>query len=233
MISSLTKEQNLTSALNQVKNEGFEDIITKHIDGLWRVAMHFCKYNKSDAEDLLQDTMLKAFRHKETFIEVTNHYGWLRKILLNTHINRLRDNKKWERQVDITLAQEIHSIDALPIPMAVIGIVKREIWDDEIKKALDELPESYRTVFLLSDIEGFSRDEIADMTGLPKGTIASHVYRARRKLAKELERYALDAGYIKKETLESEQAEMIANSMSMNMSKGSSMEMGGKEMGEQ
>ncbi len=193
----------LASSISE--NRGFEDVIIEHIPKLWRVALQFCRYHHSDAEDLLQDTMLRAFRYKQQLQGADNKFGWLRRTLLNTHLNRVRDNKKWNSREDISLVQEIPSFDPIPTSRLVTDVFRKDLWDDDILKALDELPEMHRTVLLLSDVEGIPLKEISEMTGLSRGTISSHIFRSRKKLSRSLEHYAISGGYVTAEKLIDEQ----------------------------
>ena len=187
------------------ERNGFEDIIIEHIPGLWRVALSFCRYNRDEAEDLLQDSMIRAFRYRKSLETSESKYGWLRKTLLSTHLNRLRDNKRWNSHEDISLAQEIPSFDPMPVSGLVSEVFKKDLWDDTILEALDKLPEAHRTVLLLSDVEGITREEIAELTGLSMGTVSSHIFRSRKKLAKILRDYAVNSGFITKEKIIAEE----------------------------
>lgn len=189
---------------------GFEDILLEHTPRLWTVALSFCRYNHPEAEDLLQEAMIRAFRYRQSLESAENKYGWLRKTLLRTHLNRLRDNKQWNSRGDISLAEELPSFDPMPVSGLVTDVFKKDLWDDDILQALDRLPEAHRTVLLLSDVEGITREEIAELTGLSMGTVSSHIFRARKKLAKILKDYAITSGFISKERLAAEEEGYVA-----------------------
>jgi RNA polymerase sigma-70 factor (ECF subfamily) len=191
---------------------GFEDIILEHTPRLWSVALSFCRYNHLEAQDLFQEAMIRAFRYRQSLESAENKYGWLRKTLLSTHLNRLGDNKRWNSHEDISLAEEIPSFDPMPVSELVTDIFKKDLWDDDILHALDGLPEEHRTVLLLSDVEGFTREEITELTGLSMGTVSSHIFRSRKKLAKILKDYAIIGGYVGKEKLAAE-TEVYAKQM--------------------
>lgn len=186
------------------ERKGFEDLILEQIPRLWRVALSLCRYNQPEAEDLLQEGMIRAFRYRDSLETAENKFAWLRKTLVSVHLNRLRDNKHKNSREDISLAEDIPSFDPMPVSGLVTDVFKKDLWDDDILQALDGLPEAHRMVLLLSDVEGLTREEIAELTGLSMGTISSHIFRSRRKLAKILKDYAVITGFISKEKLAAE-----------------------------
>jgi RNA polymerase sigma-70 factor (ECF subfamily) len=181
---------------NTPEPRGFEEILVKYSKPLWRLALSLSRYNEMDAKDLFQDSVLRAFRGRDALKKVTYPYAWFRRSFLNTHLNRQRDNKQWNEYRELDEVDTIMSMET-SIPDVLINSIKDELWDDEIRKALDKLPESYRTVFLLSDIEGMSREEIAKSFEISEGTVSSRLFRARRALAVSLEKYAIGKGFIK------------------------------------
>ncbi|HYM20555.1 MAG TPA: sigma-70 family RNA polymerase sigma factor [Candidatus Kapabacteria bacterium] len=188
---------------------GFEDIILEQMPRLWPVALRFCRHHELDAQDLVQDTMIRAYRYRDSLSVADNKFAWLRRTLLNTHLNRLRSSKRWDDRADLSLAEEIPSFDPMPTSGLVTDAFRKDLWDDEVLRALDSLPEIHRTVLLLADVEGLSREEVAEITGHPKGTVSSYIFRARKKLATVLEQYGLAHGYLKDEDLKREQAGFI------------------------
>ena len=161
----------------------FETEFIPQLDALYAFAFNLTK-NPSDAEDLVQDTYLKAFRFIESYQEGTNPKAWLFRILKNSFINKYRSQQKKpessEIQEDIPTNGNF-SFDNL------LG--------DEVTKAMDQLPEDYKTVLLLCDIEDFSYEEIADILDIPIGTVRSRIFRARNTLKKKLKKYAESMGY--------------------------------------
>ena len=186
---------------------GFEDLLTRHLADLWRVAHRLCNYNQANAEDLLQDAMMRAFNGRESLMKADNQYAWLRRVVVNTFLNTVRNTKKWRMTREVVETDSV--ADAYEgVPSSVIDAVKEDLWNDDIAKALNLLPESSRTLFLLSDIEGYTHDELAELFELPEGTVSSRVYRTRVKLVKLLEQYALEQGYLSRAKIETERKEM-------------------------
>jgi RNA polymerase sigma-70 factor (ECF subfamily) len=201
-----------TSAAPQLtahrKHVGFEDLLTAHMEALWQVALRLTNYHRDDAKDLIQDAALRAFNHRETLAGVDNPFGWLKKVLVNTFLNRVRDDKRWNEVRDLDEAESVASDNYEGTPSAVLDVLRTDIWNDDLMRALDSLPELSRQLFILSDIEGYTHDELAVMFSLPKGTVSSRIYRARTKLAQKLEAYAIRYGFITSEQTETERAEM-------------------------
>lgn len=190
-----------TSAATDRRQE-FEDIVLVHLDSLYNGALRMSR-NREDAEDLVQDTVLKAFRFFDKFERGTNIRAWLFTILTNTYINRYR--KKTRQPVMVEFQEERTKIknhpSRDPIEIAASGHVEAmlELVDDDVKAALDSLPDDFRLVVLLADLEDFSYKEIAEIVGCPLGTVMSRLYRGRRMLRKKLHQYAIDRGYLKSE----------------------------------
>ena len=177
----------------------FEDLMLPHLDSLYAAALRYTR-NDGEAQDLVQDTMLRAFRKYEQFSPGSNARAWLLRILTNTFINRYR-RKTLERDVaEGVSAQPVGegvmsraSLSALGAPgdLAFQGLIR-----EEIERALATLPEDYRVLIVLVDIEGFSYNEAAEATGRPVGTIMSRLFRARRQLQKELVTLAKASGVL-------------------------------------
>jgi len=191
-----------TSAATDRRQE-FEDVVLVHLDSLYNGALRMTR-NREDAEDLVQDTVLKAFRFFDKFEQGTNIRAWLFTILTNTYINRYRKKARQPAMVEFeegwTKTKDHPFWD--PIEIAASGQVEAmlELVDDDVKAALDSLSDDFRIVVLLADLEGFSYKEIAEIVGCPLGTVMSRLYRGRRTLRKKLHEYARDKGYVKSET---------------------------------
>ena len=177
------------------KREAFEREALVHLDALYRVALRLTG-NSSDADDLVQDTLLKAYRAWDQFEPGTNAKGWLLTILRHAFINEYRRRRRRPDMVDV---------DALE-PFAVFPEVQEEdpqgaffdrIVDDEVLRSIDGLPEAFRETLVLSDVEGLNYQEIARTLDVPVGTVKSRLFRARRMLQGKLYQYAVEMGYIK------------------------------------
>lgn len=182
------------------KEQLFEDELLPHADALYNFAYHLT-YNEEDANDLVQETFMKAFRFINSFDSGTNAKAWLFKILKNGFINEYRRKKKEPNKVDY---EDIVAYqDADEDKGGVAFDLREDIFDgmmgDEITIALNSLPIDFKTVILLCDIEGFTYEEIAKIIDIPIGTVRSRLHRARNMLKESLKEYAEKMGYKKSE----------------------------------
>ena len=177
------------------KRASFEREALVHLDALYRVALRLTA-NPSDADDLVQETMLKAYRAWDQYEKGTNAKGWLLTILRHAFINEYRRRTRHPENVDLDTIE----------PFAVFGEIQDDdpqgaffdkIVDDEVLKAIDQLPETFRETLVLSDVEGMSYQEIAKILEIPVGTVKSRLFRARQALQGKLYDYAVSNGYIK------------------------------------
>lgn len=183
----------------------FEALTLEHMDALYGAALRLTRSPK-DAEDLVQDTFLKAFRFFESFERGTNIKAWLFKIQTNTFINKYRRKVK-EREVADSPAEDVvldrfvsaEQVRALQDPE---GDFFGQLLSDEVIEALDQVPVDFRMVVILADIQGFSYKEIAEIVGCPVGTVMSRLFRGRRILQKQLYDYAIREGIITPEANE-------------------------------
>ncbi len=166
-----------------------------HLDTLYRVALRLTG-DAAMAEDLVQDTMLKAYRSWQQYRPGTNAKGWLLTILRNTFINAYRRRKLEPVAMDLEVA-EPHAVDRAIEDADPEGNFFAQIIDQKVIEAIDALPEDFREVLVLSDIEGLSYAEIAEAVHAPIGTIKSRLFRARRQLQRTLYAHAVEMGYIK------------------------------------
>ncbi|MBM3212111.1 sigma-70 family RNA polymerase sigma factor [Candidatus Poribacteria bacterium] len=173
-----------------LKSERFQETAIKHIDSIYRFALYMAK-NDNDAQDLVQDTYLRAYRFFDKFEEGTNCKAWLLKILKNTFINNLRRDKRFLHTVHISEMEE----QSMDISIEAKDELDGELFDDDITAALESLPDSYKIVVILADVEGLSYKEISDLVGCPIGTVMSRLCRGRRILRKKLRNYAVQYGY--------------------------------------
>lgn len=174
----------------------FEQEFLPHAEALNTFAFHLT-YNEDDAADLVQETYMKAFRFIDKFEEGTNAKAWLFKILKNAYINDYRKKNKRPIQVDYEEVSGYHDGD--DAPLASYFDLREELFDhmmgDEVTAAMNSLPEDFRTVILLCDIEDFSYEEISKIIDVPIGTVRSRLFRARNMLKEKLNTYAKTMGY--------------------------------------
>ena len=177
------------------RRTAFEKEALVHLDALYRVALRLAG-NAADADDLVQETMLKAYRSWDQYQPGTNAKGWLLTILRNSFINEYRRRTRHPETVDVDTIE----------PFAVFQDIQEEdpqgaffdkIVDDEVLRAIDGLPEAFRETVVLSDVEGMSYQEIGKILGIPVGTVKSRLFRARQMLQGKLYEYAVGNGYIK------------------------------------
>ncbi|MEO6938567.1 MAG: sigma-70 family RNA polymerase sigma factor [Candidatus Kapaibacterium sp.] len=181
-----------TSTLPTSVPKGFEDLIVEHLPRLYSVALNLTKHNAMDAEDIVQEAMLRAFRNRAS-VEAADHpYAYLRTALVNTFLTKVRNDRNWNTREELTEAEDVGQEE---IPSVLIENINSNLWDDEIINALDRLPDIFRSVLVLSDIEEMTREEICESLSLSKGTVSSRIFRARRLLARELEAYAQKRGF--------------------------------------
>jgi RNA polymerase sigma-70 factor (ECF subfamily) len=167
------------------------------MDQLYAAALRYTR-NPEDARDLVQDTYMKAFTSFHQFEDGTNLRAWLYRVLTTTFINSYRKKQRqplianneledWQisqaqsHTSDLGKSAEVEALENLP--------------DSDIKNALQELPEEFRMAVYLADVEGFSYKEIAEIVGIPAGTVMSRLHRGRKLLREKLADYARELGY--------------------------------------
>lgn len=190
---------NDTARERQERQERLEADALTHLDALYRTALRLSR-NPQDAEDLVQEAYLNAFRSLDRFEEGTNLRAWLFRILNNAFISQYRRRKRRpsssiEDVTEYYLYDHLAEGGVAPKPENPEREVLARIGDDAVLQALEELPVEFRQVELLADVEGFSYREIADILDIPIGTVMSRLYRARRRLQKLLGEEAREAGY--------------------------------------
>lgn len=197
-------------AATAISQKEFEKEVLGHLPSMLAVASRLMR-NSTEAEDLVQDSVLKAIRARQNFESGTNLRAWLLKILTNTFINRYRRGGL-ERSV-------LEGPDADPLADGWVSSstmeslrdpesqALRPILEAEISKALDELPTEFRLAVVLSDVEDLSYKEISDVMGCPIGTVMSRLYRGRRMLKARLYEHARSLGIIGPEALVGEHRE--------------------------
>ena len=170
------------------RSKEFEEQVLEHMDMLHAVALRLTR-NSADAEDLTQNTLVKALRFHEKFKEGTYIKAWLLTILRNTFINEYRKRSRTPLSVELT-GTEAADPAALPTGEQDRLHNMMELLDDEVRLAVEELPEDFRNAVIMADLEEKSYKEIADFMGCPIGTVMSRLYRGRKILRDKLSGYA-------------------------------------------
>ncbi len=202
----LMDEQDLLAAetadLDDAQAAAFEDEALSHLDKLYSAALRMTR-NPADAEDIVQETYAKAFASRHTFTMGTNLRAWLYRILTNTYINAYR---KAQRAPQSTGDEEVSdwqlaraaSHDSTGLRSAEMEALDQTP-DAAVAAAIAQLPENFRVAVLLSDVEGFSYKEIAEIMGTPIGTVMSRLNRGRAQLRDLLSDYARENGIARKD----------------------------------
>ena len=176
----------------------FEAHLAPHLDALLRTA-HRLTQDAAQAEDLLQDALLKAFRFFDSFQPDSNFKAWIFKILTNTFVNAYRSRQRRGNQVDLESLGEAETPHRPDQPDAELSFTERteavyELVDERIRQALLDLPENLRTVFVLAAVEELKYREIAEILDCPVGTVMSRLFRGRALLKQRLESFAEEEG---------------------------------------
>lgn len=187
--------------MNPKKKKEFERITLGHIHALYNMALKLTR-NEAEAEDLLQDTYVRAFRFFDHFEPGTNAKAWLFKILRNSFINRYRRSQKRPEEVDFSRIDEVfESIVESGVTSARVKGPEEEMLSrslhEPVQEALRDLPQDYRMVLVLAVVEGFSYKEIAAAMDCPIGTVMSRLHRARKHMQVRLTEYARGQGLIR------------------------------------
>lgn len=167
----------------------FEELTIPHMNGLMRVALKMTG-NREEAEDLVQETYLKAFRAFDRFEWGTNVRAWMFRIMINTHYNAYRHRKIFKNIEESShghwINMEVISQESMRAFKDPESSLHRRLVAGEIHRAVENLSYEYRVIFTLSDVEGFSYKEVAETVGCPIGTVMSRLHRARRMLQSAL-----------------------------------------------
>jgi len=181
--------------------EQFTSDAMQYAPQLFSTALRMTR-NRSDAEDLVQETYIKGWRSFHTFEEGTNLRAWLFRIMTNTYINKYNAKKRKGTEVELDDVEELFlykrlgSIDQSELSSSAEDQMLELFTDDEVKSALESLPEDFRIPVLLSDVDGFAYKEIAEMLEIPIGTVMSRLHRGRKAMQKMLYEYARERGLI-------------------------------------
>jgi len=187
--------------VNMTTREDFTHDAMQHAPQLFSTAMRMTR-NRSDAEDLVQETFIKAWRSFTTYQQGSNLRAWLFRIMTNTYINKYnaQQRKPTETELDdveeLFLYKRLGAVDQSQLSQSAEDQMLSLFTDDEVKKALEELPDQFRIPVLMSDVEGFSYKEIAEILEIPLGTVMSRLHRGRKSMQKMLYEYAKERGLI-------------------------------------
>jgi len=180
------------------KQKEFEDVALKHTDALYRTALRMTK-NDGDADDLVQETMLKAYRFFDRFERGSNIKAWLFKIMTNIFINDYRQKSRKPTGVSYDDVDDNFLFHQLEGSQGKVSdpeeVLFSKILDSDVRAAIDELPEDFRIVVVLAFLEQFSYEEIAEIADIQLGTVKSRLHRARKLLQKSLWQHAVARGF--------------------------------------
>lgn len=190
----------------QDKRKVFTDLFYPQMDSLYNLALRMTR-NPDDAEDLVGETYFKAYRFFSRFEEGTNARAWITTILINTFRTNYVKKRKEPALVDFESVENFYLVDGLarqirPITKSEAGTAKeiievlRDHVSDDIVRALESLPEQFRTAVLLSDVERFNYQEIAEIVGATVGTVKSRIFRGRKLLQRQLFELARQRGIV-------------------------------------
>jgi RNA polymerase sigma-70 factor (ECF subfamily) len=181
------------------RKKRFEKDALQYMNQLYAAALRYTK-NPEDAQDLVQDTYAKAYTSFHQFEPGTNLKAWLYRVLTTTFINTYRKDQRRPQKSDSEMEDwqiaeaASHTSDQ---GKSTEDVVLENLPDSDIKKALAEIPEEFRMAVYLADVEGFSYKEIAEIVGVPSGTVMSRLHRGRKQLREKLTDYARERGYVK------------------------------------
>jgi len=179
--------------------ERFAEQALTHMAGLYSAALRMTR-NPADAEDLVQETYLKAYRSFASYEEGTNLRAWLYRILTNTYINTYRAKQRRPTEADLDEVEDLYlyrrigALEAATASRSAEDQLMDMFTDDEVKDAMEALPETFRMAVYLADVEDFSYKEIAEILDVPIGTVMSRLHRGRKAMQKALFDYAVARG---------------------------------------
>jgi RNA polymerase sigma-70 factor (ECF subfamily) len=187
--------------------EDFTNDAMQYAPQLFATALRMTR-NKADAEDLVQETFLKGWRAFDSYQQGTNLRAWLFRIMTNTFINKYNSQQRRPQETELDEVEELFlfrrmgAFDQSKMSQSAEDQMLELFTDDEVKNAIESLPETFRIPVLLSDVEGFSYKEIAEMIEVPIGTVMSRLHRGRKAMQKMLYEYAKERGLVDESLLD-------------------------------
>jgi RNA polymerase sigma-70 factor, ECF subfamily len=184
------------------RSTAFADEALPHMESVYRYALRLARGREDQADDLLQDTFLQAFRAWDTYTPGTNCRAWLFTICRNRF---LRGEERRGRRPEVTGSDIDADVEAMAATAVFSEVAaadpEQEFFasfvDEQVMVAVDALPDPFREVVVLSDVEGLSYPELSEVLGVPTGTVKSRLFRGRRMLQQSLYEYALEMGYVR------------------------------------
>ena len=182
---------------------GFTEEALPWLDAVFRFTLRLTAGNRAEADDIVQETFLRAYRHWHTFERGTSARAWLFTIARNVFLR----SRERQARIPETLESELDfDVAAVSASQVLRDVVEHDpesrffssFIDEEVTRAVEQLPPDFREVVVLSDIEGLDYGEIADVVGVPLGTVKSRLYRGRRLLQRALYDYAIEMGYLRR-----------------------------------
>ncbi|MCB9255748.1 MAG: sigma-70 family RNA polymerase sigma factor [Chitinophagales bacterium] len=178
----------------QDKDKIFNGELLPHANALYNFAYSLV-FSEAKAEDLVQEAFLKAYRFIHSFEPGSNAKAWLFQILKNAFINDYRKNSRQPQKVDFEEFKDKNQLEKQASSIDITQDVYTHMLGDEVTNALNRLPVDFRVAIILSDLEGFTYEEIAKISDIPIGTVRSRLFRARNLMKEELREYAKEAGF--------------------------------------
>lgn len=191
----------LTTFLLVADRSTFAERAMEYAPQLYSTALRMTR-NAADAEDLVQETFMRGYRSFDTFAEGTNLRAWLYRILTNAFINRYRSKQRRPMETDLADVEDLYLYKRVSTMENAAGSLSAEdqfldlFTDEEVKSAVEGLPNTFKLPVILADVEGFAYKEIAEMLDIPVGTVMSRLHRGRKAMQKELYEYAKVRGLV-------------------------------------
>ena len=187
--------------------EDFTNDAMQYAPQLFATALRMTR-KRADAEDLVQETFLKGWRAFDSYQQGTNLRAWLFRIMTNTFINKYNSQQRRPQETELDDVEELFlfrrmgAFDQSKMNQSAEDQMLELFTDEEVKNAIESLPETFRIPVLLSDVEGFSYKEIAEMLEVPIGTVMSRLHRGRKAMQKMLYEYAKERGLVDESLLD-------------------------------